>query len=162
VPTIAPAEPADVHALADLMEELDRFYGVTAFDPLDVREEQIRRGLFGPQPLAYVLLAKDGDDLVGMAAYSFLWPAAGVSTSLFLKELYVRQDRQRTGVGRLLVAALCDVAVAAGCSRVEWQTDQDNLAAQGFYKALGVAVYPGKVFYRLDGDALYGLAASAE
>jgi GNAT superfamily N-acetyltransferase len=157
---ISHAEPDDVHALADLMEELDRFYGVTRFDPVEDREEQIRQALFGARPAGYVLLARDGLEPVGMAAYSFIWPAAGVTTSLFLKELYVRRARQREGIGRRLVQAVCDIAVAEGCSRVEWQTDQENIAAQGFYKSLGVAAYPGKVFYRLGGADLAAMAGA--
>jgi GNAT superfamily N-acetyltransferase len=156
--TISPAEPADVHALTDLMEDLDRFYGVTEFEPLTLREEQIREQLFGSLPVAYALLAKDGSDLVAFASYSFLWPAAGVTRSLFLKELYVRQERYREGIGRQLMRAVCDIAVAEGCSRVEWQTDVENTRAQQFYKALGAPVHTGKVFYRLDGDDLRRVA----
>ena len=159
---VAPAEPTDVHDLADLMEELDRFYGVTGFAPVDEREDQIRRALFGSRPAAYALLARDGNELAGMAAYSFLWPAAGVTMSLFLKELYVRQHRQRAGVGRRLLQALCEVAVAEGCSRVEWQTDHDNLPAQAFYRALGVSMSPGKMFYRLSGEALDRMVATTD
>jgi len=153
--TISHAEPADVHALTDLTEDLDRFYGVTEFEPLPLREAQIRRQLFGSPPAAYALLATDGPDLVGFASYSFLWPAAGVTRSLFLKELYVRQERYREGIGRRLMRAVCDVAVAEDCSRVEWQTDVENTRAQQFYKALGAPVHAGKVFYRLDGEDLH-------
>jgi GNAT superfamily N-acetyltransferase len=41
-----------------------------------------------------------------MASYSFLWPAAGVTRSLYLKELYVAQDWQRQGIGKLLMDSL--------------------------------------------------------
>jgi GNAT superfamily N-acetyltransferase len=157
--TITHAEPVDVYTLAELMEDLDRFYGVTEFGPLAQREEHIRQELFGTPPAAYVLLARDDAAVVGLASYSFLWPAAGVTSSLFLKELYVRAGRYREGIGRQLVRAVCDIAVAERCSRVEWQTDQDNARAQQFYKALGVPVHAGKVFYRLDGDNLLRIAA---
>jgi GNAT superfamily N-acetyltransferase len=158
--TITHAEPADTHALTGLMEELDRFYGVTEFDPLDQRVEEVRQALFGSPPAAHMLLAKDDLDLLGMASYSFLWPAAGTTSSLFLKELYVRGERQRGGIGRRLMQAVCDVAVAEGCSRVEWQTDEDNARAQQFYKALGAPVHTAKVFYRLDGDELRRVAGA--
>jgi hypothetical protein len=42
------------------------------------------------------MLAWDGDDLAGFAAYSFLWPAVGLTRSLFLKELYVAEAARRT------------------------------------------------------------------
>lgn len=96
-----------------------------------------------------MLLAKDGDEVLGMASYSFLWPAAGAGTSLFLKELFVRGNARRRGVARQLMAAVRDAAKAAGCTRVEWQADQDNHAALAFYAALDAKPHEGKVFYRL-------------
>ena len=155
---IAHATEADVPALAVLLEELDRLYGATDAEPRDRREEQIGRALFGKVPAAYALLAKDSDEMVGLASYSFLWPAAGTTTSLFLKELYVRQARQRQGIGRRLMQSLCGIAVGAGCSRVEWQTEDANERAMQFYKAMAAPIQPGKLLYRLEGTALRSLA----
>ena len=155
---VSPATEPDVPALAVLMEELDRFYGATDVEPIGRRVEQIRGAILGPAPAAHVLLAKERDDVIGLAAYSFLWPAAGATTSLFLKELYVRQDQQRRGVGRRLMQAVASVAVAAGCSRVEWQTEDGNERAKQFYRSLGEPRHPGKVFYRLSGEGLRRLA----
>jgi GNAT superfamily N-acetyltransferase len=151
---VTPAERRDLPALADLLEELDRFYGATEVEPLEQRMAQIEAMLFGDVPVAYVLLARDGEDVVGFASYSFLWPAVGLTHSLYLKELYVPQSRQREGVGRLLMQKLCELAVKNGCSRVEWMTDDSNTDAQRFYEALGASMYGAKVFYRLEGDAV--------
>jgi ribosomal protein S18 acetylase RimI-like enzyme len=148
---VRPAELGDVKAIADLLEELDRFYGATETQPLDERVRGIEEALFGTPPTAYALLAWDDASLAGLASYSFLWPAAGVTRSLYLKELYVRQDRRRSGVGRVLMDELYAIAVARGCSRVEWTTETDNVAAQGFYEALGAERLEGKVFYRISG-----------
>jgi GNAT superfamily N-acetyltransferase len=149
VVVVAPAEPQQVGALAVLLEEMDRHYGSTAFEPREEREAQIREALFGKMPAAFVLLAWDGEQLVGMASYSFLWPAAGATPSLFLKELYVAQARQRQGIGKLLMDALFEAARKYGCSRVEWTTDQESAEAQQFYAGLGVAVDTSKLFYRV-------------
>lgn len=64
-------------------------------------------------------------------------PAAGLTRSLFLKELYVAQAARRTGVGRHLMGAVYRIALDQGCSRVEWQTESSNKAAQAFYAAIG-------------------------
>jgi GNAT superfamily N-acetyltransferase len=147
---IAPATKDDLPALIDLFEEIDRFYGdVTEGTALE-RMDQVNAVLFGEPPKAMALLAKDGDQLVGMASYSFLWPAAGITTSLYLKELYVRQDQRRTGVGRQLMDQVIDVARGQGCTRVEWTTDRENAEAQGFYAELGHGINAGKVFYRIE------------
>jgi GNAT superfamily N-acetyltransferase len=157
---ISHADESDVSALATLLEELDRFYGAAGVEPRARREKQIRDALFGQPPVARALVAKSGADVIGLASYSFLWPAAGLTMSLFLKELYVRQERQRQGVGRRLMQELCQIAVAVGCSRVEWQTEVENERARQFYESLGSPVFPGKVFYRLHGEQLRQLAAT--
>jgi GNAT superfamily N-acetyltransferase len=154
--TIAPARPSDISALAELAEEMDRFYGVSEIEPLKVRLRQINDAIFSDPPSAYVLLAWDNDTLVGFASYSFLWPAAGLTRSLYLKEMYVIQAARRKGTGRLLMQNLYDIAVKCDCSRVEWTTDQENADAQRFYAELGVPVKESKLFYRIEGDELHG------
>jgi GNAT superfamily N-acetyltransferase len=121
---------------------------------LEQRTAQVEAMLFGEIPVAYVLLARDGEDVVGFASYSFLWPAVGLTHSLYLKELYVRQARQRDGIGRRLMQKLCELAIKNGCSRVEWTTDTSNADAQRFYQALGASACGTKVFYRLEKDAV--------
>ena len=59
------------------------------------------------------------------------WPAAGLSTSLYLKELYVADTARRTGVATALMRGLYTIAAERGCSRVEWTTDEGNEAGEG-------------------------------
>jgi GNAT superfamily N-acetyltransferase len=154
VAVVLPVEPAHVEAFASLAEEMDRFYGATGFEPLESRVQQINQALFADPPSAYALIAWDGDRPVAFATYSFLWPAVGLTRSLYLKELYVREPDRRSGVGRDVMRALFELAVKVGCSRVEWTTDQENLGAQAFYATVGVERNAGKLFYRLEGDEL--------
>ncbi len=144
------AGPEDAAAMAVLLEEMDRFYGTAPTEPLAMRLRQIHEALFANAPAAYALLAWDGIRLAGLAAYSFLWPAVGLTRSLYLKELYVADDYRNRGVGRLLMQAIFDVAGKHECSRVEWTTDRDNSGALGFYAALGLPTHPSKIFYRVE------------
>jgi len=153
---VTPAAPGHVEAMAALLADMDRFYGATEAElgPLDQRSQQINDALFGEPPAAYALLGWDDARLVGFAAYSFLWPAIGMTRSLYLKELYVAQDARRHRVGERLMQALFEAAEAHLCSRVEWTTDDDNAAARRFYDALGHRRLPSKLFYRVQGQAL--------
>ena len=159
---IAPAEPINVEAMALLLEEMDRFYGVTEFDPISQRAGQIAEALFANPPVAYALLAWEAGHPVGLASYSFLWPAVGLTRSLYLKELYVARSHRRMGVGRLLMQRIFAVAVRERCSRVEWATDDNNQAAQDFYAKLGFSIFPSKVDYRMEGEVPIGSHASGE
>lgn len=145
--TVVQVEKYQVEALAGLMAEMDRFYG-EATAPRDEQVRGITEALFGDPPAAYAVGAWDGDQLVGLATYSFLWPAAGVTRSLFLKELYVAESRRRCGIGGLLMQHIFAIADKHDCSRIEWATDRANREAQTFYDRLGHHPYEGKVFYR--------------
>jgi GNAT superfamily N-acetyltransferase len=87
-----------------------------------------------------------------MAAYSFLWPAAGVTRSLHLKEIYVTESARGKGIGTLLMQGLYQVAIEHASSRVEWTTDKGNMLAERFYQRLGVPKNQDKIFYRLEGE----------
>jgi GNAT superfamily N-acetyltransferase len=148
------AVPGDEAAIAALCAELDGFYGDSPQGTAGERPAQVRAALFSDPPLASALLAWDGGALAGMASYSFLWPAAGLTASLYLKELYVAENYRRTGLGKRLMTGLYEIATRRGCSRVEWTTDTGNQAAQAFYEDLGVKPKSSKIFYRADGDVL--------
>jgi GNAT superfamily N-acetyltransferase len=139
------ATEADLQTISDLIGEIEEYYGGTRL-PGDV--DQIRRFLFGPHPVATVLLAREGDEVLGMASYCFLWPAAGSDASLFLKELFVRETARRRGVASSLMDTLRQAATDAGCSRLEWTADRDNPPALSFYEALGAKARDDKIFYR--------------
>ena len=149
--SVSPAGPGDTEAIAGLLEEMDGFYGDQSSDPLETRVRQIHEALFGDLPAGFALLAWDEGQLAGLAAYSFVWPAVGLTRSLYLKELYVPASHRHRGVGKLLMQAIFEEAGERGCSRVEWTTDTDNTGAQDFYRQLGFPVHPAKIFYRVEG-----------
>jgi GNAT superfamily N-acetyltransferase len=151
---VSTASPGDVLDMAKLFQEMDEFYGDPTIEPISQRAEQISAILFGETPLAFSLLAWDNGQLVGFASYSVLWPAAGTTKSLYLKELYVTESHRGTGTGRHLMRELFRNALDSNCSRVEWTTDTDNLDAQGFYEKLGIPTLQSKVFYRADMQTL--------
>ncbi|MEU0517916.1 GNAT family N-acetyltransferase [Streptosporangium sp. NPDC006007] len=152
--TVTLASPENADAIVALLEEMDRFYGATDIEPFDVRVRQVQQALFADPPAAYALLAWEGEKLAGIASYSFLWPAVGLTRSLYLKELYVSQEQRRAGIGTLLMRALFEIAAKHECSRVEWTTDKDNAAAQRFYEKLDPLRLPTELFYRVDSEMI--------
>jgi GNAT superfamily N-acetyltransferase len=146
--TLADARPGDEDRIADLLGELDLYYGDNPEGTGDERAARVRAVLFGDPPAARALLAWDGPVLAGFASWSLLWPASGLTTSLYLKELYVADAYRRSGCGRALMDGLHRIAAERGCSRVEWTTDQGNAGALAFYESLGAKPLMSKVFYR--------------
>ena len=77
--SVTPAHEADLLQITDLLEEMDRFYGVTEFESASDRQDQIHSLICRNPPAAFLLLARHGDRVVGLASYSILWPAVGLS-----------------------------------------------------------------------------------
>lgn len=142
---IRQATADDVPEISALIGEIEAYYGG---DDMPGDEARIREELFGSASAATVLLAVDGADVLGMASYSRLWPAAGAEASLYLKELFVRPPARRCGVARALMTRLRESAEATGARRVEWTADADNPPALALYEALGFEPHDGKRFYR--------------
>lgn len=151
---VARAAEDDIDGLVMLFDEIDEFYGDPGEKDRERRSAQIREILFGDPPLAYLLVARDEGRVVALAAYSFLWPAAGTSASLYVKELFVSRTHRRQDIGRLLMRELSTIALARSCSRVEWTTERTNSAAMRFYEELNAPIEPDKVFFRVEGDQL--------
>lgn len=81
----------------------------TEIQPFEERRAQVEEALFGSPPL----VEDEAGDIVGLAAYSFLWPSAGSTHSLFLRELYVRDTLRRQGFGARVMDELRAVASQA-------------------------------------------------
>ncbi|HET6484597.1 MAG TPA: GNAT family N-acetyltransferase [Actinoplanes sp.] len=158
--SIRPAVTDDVKPLAQLIEDVETYYGASRIEPFEERVANVSEALFSDPPLAYALVAIDDEGIiVGLAAYSYLWPAAGSTHSLFLKELYVARHVRRAGVGASLVSALQDIAASRpGCSRLEWMTDASNEGARAFYRDMGFAESDDKIVYRADASTNFGRA----
>lgn len=78
---------------------------------------------------------RDGPDMVGFA--STLLAADG---ELKLDKLYVVPERQRQGLGGMLIAHACDRAARLGCSAVILAVNKHNSAAIAAYRKHGFAV----------------------
>lgn len=141
---------ADGHAaLADLMIEMQAHYGVPCPDRADILAR-----LAALPPGVEVLVAQRGGDLVGFAFAGAIFPGPGLKSGFFLKELYVVDSARGAGIGRALMRALAELALARGHARLDWTADAANPDLLRFYESLGAAAQTEKVFYRLTGEAL--------
>jgi GNAT superfamily N-acetyltransferase len=150
--TVSPAGLAHLSAITELLDEMACLYGTASAGPAEERHRQVRDALFATPSAAHALLAWDQSQLAGIAAYSFLWPAAGLTRSLYLKELYIATAYRHRGIGTKLMRSLLEVASEHGCSRVEWTADTGNATAQAFYRKLDIPPLPSKIFYRIEDD----------
>jgi GNAT superfamily N-acetyltransferase len=156
---IAPARPADVPAILDLIRALARY---EKLEHLCVSTEaDIAAALFGSRPYAEVLVARqDGQtqDAAGFALFFQTFSTFLGRPSLWLEDLFVRPEHRGAGIGRGLLRTLARTARDRGCGRFEWTVLDWNAPAIGFYEALGAQLLPDWRVCRVTGEALRALA----
>ncbi|MGK9334395.1 N-acetyltransferase family protein [Sinorhizobium meliloti] len=147
------AHDAAFPAIAALMEEMQAHYRV-ACPP----RAEIIAGLEAMPPGAEILVAEEHGSVLGLAAFSAIYPGPGLKPGIFLKELYVSGSQRGRGLGRALMQKLASLAKERGLTRIDWTAEAENTRLFSFYEDLGGARKPHKVFFRLDGEALARLA----
>ena len=122
-------------------------------------EADLRTNLFGPERVAYALIAYADGEPAGFALYFFNFSTFLAKPGLYLEDLFVSEAWRRHGVGRALLARLAQIAIDRGCGRMEWSVLEWNELALGFYRGLGARTMDEWTVYRLTGDALKKLAS---
>ena len=131
------AVAADVEAVIRLMGDLAAHEGLSEF--FTVTAETLTQYCFDSPPRVELLVAADGDEVVGYATLLVqLSPWAG-REYLFLDDLYVVPERRGAGVGALLMKHVGEVAKRRRTD-VRWHVENDNVAAQRFYESLGAGL----------------------
>jgi GNAT superfamily N-acetyltransferase len=129
--TIRDATDADFPAILALVKELATFQQAT--DKVIVTADEMLKD----KDLFRCLIAEnDQQEIIGIATYFFAY-YTWVGKSLYLDDLYVKQQYRGNKTGSLLLKRLFEIAIAAECKRVRWQVSDWNEPAINFYKKLG-------------------------
>lgn len=131
--TFATAE--DLPILADLLTLLFNF----EHDFKPQREQQLRglRLILDDGRIGKLFVLRVDDKLVGMANALITISTSEGGRVLWLEDVIVAPDYRGQGLGRGLVEYVLAWAREQGMLRVTLLTDDDNYAAQSFYKTLG-------------------------
>lgn len=153
------ATPADVPDILRLIRELATYEREP--DAVETTEEHLQTWLFGPDPVAAVLVAEAAGRVVGMALWFRTYSTWTGVPGIYLEDLYVEPGQRGSGLGKALLTALARIAVDRGYRRVEWAVLDWNTPSIEFYEALGARPMEDWTTYRLTGDALTALSGPA-
>ena len=103
-------------------------------------------------------IAEENGVPIGYALYFGVFSSFTTSPLVWLEDLYVRGSRRGLGLGRSLMGAVAQVALARGCQRLEWGVLDWNEPALEFYRRLGATRQDGWKVYQLESEQLRALA----
>jgi GNAT superfamily N-acetyltransferase len=157
--TIRRARPADAALILSLIRELAEYERLS--HAVVATEDDLRGHLFGERPVAECLIGELDGRPEGFALFFTNFSTFMARPGIYLEDLYVRPHARGAGLGKALLAHLAALAVERGCGRLEWAVLDWNEPAIGFYRALGAQPMSEWTVYRLQGNALHSLGASA-
>lgn len=155
--SIRSATPADISLIGQFIRDLAEYEKLAHAVRFD--EAVMAQKLFGPRPFAEVLIGEIDGTPQGFALFFHNFSTFEGRPGIYLEDLFVRPDARGCGLGKALLGKLAALAVERDCARLEWSVLDWNTPAIDFYKALGARPMDEWTVYRVDGDALTGLAA---
>ena len=157
--SIRPATRADLPLIAALIRELADYEKLA--DEVRFDEAVLGDHLFGPRPMAEVIIGEVDGVAQGFALFFHNFSTFEGRPGIYLEDLFVRPAARGGGLGKALLAHLAKLAMERGCARLEWWVLDWNEPAIGFYRKLGARPMDEWTTMRLDGEALAQLGATA-
>ena len=155
--TVRFATRADCHVIVDLIREL------AVYEHLEhlatATPERLETELFGAKPTCECLIGEQDGQPQGFALFFHNFSTFLCRKGLYLEDLFVRPASRGTGLGKLLLTRLAQIAVERECGRFEWSVLDWNVDAQAFYQRMGATMLPDWRICRVTGDALQALGA---
>lgn len=139
---VAAAKAEDEAAWREVWQGYLDFYSQVL--PEDITALTFQRALDPHEPV-FLVLARDGDRVVGFATFVLHRSTWARTHYLYLEDLFVAEASRGTGAGRALVEHVVETGRQNGCERVYWVTGELNETARALYDK--VANLPGLVTY---------------
>ena len=116
--------------------------------------------LFGPRPMAEVLIAENEGRAIGFALFFHNFSTFEGRPGLYLEDLFVIPEARGLGAGKALLLRLAQLALERDCARLEWWVLDWNEPSIAFYRSLGARPMDEWTVQRVDGAALAALASA--
>jgi GNAT superfamily N-acetyltransferase len=155
-PTIRFATPADAELVMRFIRGLAEYQqesGTVAATPALIREQ-----MEASSPPFECLIAEYDGEPAGFALFFRNYSTWSGRPGLYLEDFFVFEAFRRHGVGKALFNRMARLVLERGWARMEWAVLDWNRAAQEFYRARGATAKDQWSVWRLDGDALAGVA----
>ena len=97
--------------------EFDRSVGAYS-GTIQTNEAKICQTIFSDRPFAHVLLAESPQSPIGFALYGFRYSSFVGQPSIWLDDLYIKEEMRSKGAGNLLMSKLRQIACENNCTHL--------------------------------------------
>ncbi|MEZ5924500.1 MAG: GNAT family N-acetyltransferase [Hyphomicrobiaceae bacterium] len=125
-----------------------------------VSGDALRRDLFGPSPLLRLLVAEDGQGLVGYCLSLLLFSTWRGARGLHVIDLYLRPHARRGRLGERLLRAAARQGWQDGARFIRLEVESGNHGAERFYRRHGFHLKDNEQSYSLDEAPMRDLVAA--
>jgi len=146
--SIREATEADFPAILSLIKELADFEKAPEKVTNSVEQMNREKDLF-----RCFVAETESNEIAGMALYFFAY-YTWVGKSLYLEDLYIKEQYRRNKVGTALLRKIFEVASAEGCQRVRWQVLNWNKSAIEMYRKSGAELDDEWLNCNFDADGI--------
>jgi len=146
--SIREATEADFPAILSLIKELADFEKAPEKVTNSVEQMNREKDLF-----RCFVAETESKEIAGMALYFFAY-YTWVGKSLYLEDLYIKEQYRRNKVGTALLRKIFEVASAEGCQRVRWQVLNWNKSAIEMYRKSGAELDDEWLNCNFDADGI--------
>ncbi|MEJ2165203.1 MAG: GNAT family N-acetyltransferase [Desulfobacterales bacterium] len=154
---IRPAAENDAGTILSLIRELADYEHLS--HEVIATQDDIRRYLFGPHPVAEAVIGEYEGIAVSFALFFYNFSTFIGKPGIYLEDLYVKPEYRRLGFGRKMLVHIARLAKDRNCGRFEWSVLDWNKPAIRTYDRLNAKPMKEWILYRLTGEALDNLAA---
>ena len=133
---LRPANENDLEVILGFIYELARFEG--AEDEIQSTQAGLRDVLFGRGGAdAMIAELEQEPEPVGFAIWAYSFSTFTGKRTLYIDDLYVREQYRGKGIGSRMFRALAEVAYQKDCGRMDWYCMESNLTGKEYYHSMG-------------------------
>jgi GNAT superfamily N-acetyltransferase len=134
--TIAPLTEQLFEEFVRMIQGLADYESLAGPDTAAV--ERLRRDAFGPSPRFEAAFAlNESGEAVGYAVWFETYSTFLGKPTMFLEDLFVRDEGRESGAGGLLFEHVRKLGAERGCGRMSWNVLNWNALARDFYHRRG-------------------------
>ena len=150
-----------VEEIAPLFLELEEYYFGAGSSNLDEVKKYLERQVFASHSGVRVVVAKENNQILGVATFAVLYPAPELRGQIYMKDLFTARSVRGKGVGTQLLRFIAQQAIELGCDRLDWTAETTNPKAAEFYLAKGARHVEEKQYFRFEGENLRAFAQAS-